>query len=60
MHTADDVIALSTLKLKNPKKSNLKKTEKIVTFTPLPEQETVPDSEPSDKALWTKGKRGKN
>ena len=31
-----------------------------MTFTPLPEQETVPDSEPSDKALWIKGKRGKN
>ena len=31
-----------------------------MTFTPIPEQETIPDSETSDKAFWTKGKRGKN
>jgi hypothetical protein len=31
-----------------------------VTFTPIPEQETVPDPDPTDKALWTTGKRGKH
>ena len=56
----DDEIALSTLKLQNPKKSSLKKTDKTVTFTPPPEPEHVSDTAPSDKALWTKGKKGKS
>ena len=58
-HSHDDEIALSTLKPQNPKKSSLKKTDKTVTFTPPPEPETESNSALTDKALWLKGKRGK-
>ncbi len=57
----DDEIALTSLKLKDTKKSTTKApTTKAVTFQAPPENITDTQPDPTDKVLWLKGKRGKN